>query len=116
VELGPCFYRTIFRKAVNNPEDHKEVALAVSRINEYVRDVRARLEAYGWEIFEFESYVEGGYVYVEVRWVKKVRIPGKKYVSVMELYELALPYIQENFKRSQEFFELLRGEAAAEAQ
>jgi len=118
VELGPCVYRTIFRTAISNPEDNKAVALAIARINEYIRDVRARLEAYGWEVFEKDSYVEEGYVYVEVKWVRKIRIPGKRHISLMDIYELALPHIEENLKRSVEFFELLSGgaEAAAEAQ
>jgi hypothetical protein len=118
VELGPCVYRTIFRMAVSNPEDNKAVALAIARINEYIRDVKARLDGYGWEIFEKETYIEEGYVYVEVKWMRRVRIPGKKYVSLMEIYELALPHIEKNLRESAEFFELLRGgsEAVAEAQ
>jgi len=45
-QIGPCFYRTVFRTAVNNPEDHKEVALAIARTNEYMRDVKAMLSSY----------------------------------------------------------------------
>jgi len=99
-ELGPCIYRTLFAVAVNNTEDYKEWALAVSRINEFIRDVRARLNGYGWEIFEKESHVDGNRVYMEVRWVKKVRIPGKQFVSVMDIYELAMPYLKTNTERS----------------
>jgi hypothetical protein len=94
-ELGPCIYRTLFAVAANT-EDYKEWALAVSRLNEFVRSVRARLDGYGWEIFEKESYVDGNRVYMEVRWVKKVRIPGKQFVSVMDIYELARPYLKSN--------------------
>ncbi len=99
-ELGPCIYQTLFRASVDNPEDTKAVALAVARINEFIRDVKARLAAYNWEVFEKEAYVEGAYVYMVVRWVKKIRIPGKTYTSVMDIYELALPYMREGAKPS----------------
>jgi hypothetical protein len=82
-------------------EDYKEWALAVSRLNEFVRSVRARLNGYGWEVFEKESYADGNRVYMEVRWVKKVRIPGKEFVSVMDIYELARPYLKTNTESSE---------------
>jgi len=93
-ELGPCIYRTLFAVAVNNTEDYRAVALAVIRINELVRDVSARLSAYRWEVFEKESYVEGNRVYMEVRWLKKIHLPGRRYTSAMDIYELAFPYIK----------------------
>jgi hypothetical protein len=92
-ELGPCIYRTVFRVSVSNPEDDKAVALAVARVNQLIRDVKARQAAYGWGVFEKEAYVGGGYVYVDVRWVKKIRLPGAGYATVMDVYELAEPYI-----------------------
>jgi len=99
-ELGPCMYRTLFAVAANT-EDYKAWALAVSRLNEFVRGVRARLNGYGWEVFEKETYVDGNRVYMEVRWVKKVRIPGKRFVSVMDIYELARPYLKTNTESSE---------------
>jgi len=101
-ELGPCFYRTVFRVAVST-EDVKAAALGVSRINEFIRGVRAGLEAYGWRVFEKVSYVEGPHVYMEVRWVRRIRLKHKDYATLMDIYELALPY-------------LVGAEAAAEAQ
>jgi hypothetical protein len=92
-ELGPCFYRTVFRVSVSNLEDHKAVTLAVARINQLIRDIKERQASYGWAVFEKEAYIDGGYVYMWVTWVKKVRIPGRRYTSVMELYELALPHM-----------------------
>jgi hypothetical protein len=100
-ELGPCVYKTVFRTAINNPEDHKEFALAVARLNEFIRDVRARLEAYGWVVFEKEAYVKENYVYVDVTWVRKIRINGRRYVSVMDIYELARPYFKTNTELSE---------------
>jgi hypothetical protein len=94
-ELGPCVYRSLFAVAANT-EDYKEWALAVSRLNEFIRGIRARLNGYGLEVFEKESYVDRGYVYMEVRWIKKVRIPSKQFVSVMDIYELARPYLKTN--------------------
>jgi len=91
-ELGPCFYRTVFRVAVPT-EDGKAAALAVSRINEFIRGVRAGLEAYGWRVFEKVSYVEGPHVYMEVRWVRRIRLPHKDYATLMDIYELAAPYL-----------------------
>jgi hypothetical protein len=94
-ELGPCIYQTVFRASVSNPEDFKEVVLAVSRINQFIRDIKGRQAAYGWSIFEKVAHVDGGYVYVDVRWVKKIRLPGVGYATVMDIYELARPYINE---------------------
>ena len=92
-EIGPCFYLTTFRLSVSNPEDYKTVALAVARLNQFIRDVKAIQASYGWAVSEKEAYVEGNHVYMAAVWVKKVRIPGRRYVSVMELYEFALPYM-----------------------
>ncbi len=92
-EIGPCFYQTLFRVSADT-EDYKAAALAVSRINELIRDIKARLSAYGWDVFEKEAYVEGDYVYMTVTWVKKIRLPGQRYTSVMDIYELALPYFK----------------------
>jgi hypothetical protein len=92
--LGPCVYQTVFRVAADT-EDYKAVWLAVSRINAFIRDVKARLAAYRWVVFEKESYVEGGYVYMTVTWIKKIRLPDRRYTSVMDIYELALPYMKE---------------------
>jgi hypothetical protein len=92
-ELGPCVYKTVFRTAINNPEDHKGFALAVARLNEFIRDVKARLAAYGWVVFEKEAYVKENYVYVDVTWVRKIRVNGRRHVSVMDVYELAMPYM-----------------------
>jgi hypothetical protein len=92
--LGPCFYRTVFRTAVNNPEDYKEVALAVARLNEFIRGVRAQLAAYGWQVFEKEAYVKESYVYVDAVWVRKIRVNGRRHVTAMDIYELALPHIK----------------------
>jgi len=92
--LGPCLYRTIFAASVSNPEDFKAVVLAVSRGSQLVRDINSRLESYGWDVFEKEAYVEGNHVYVAVTWVKKVRLPGRRYATAMDVYELALPYIK----------------------
>jgi hypothetical protein len=87
--LGPCLYKTVFVTSVSDPEDYKAFALAVSRANQFIRDIKARLNGYGWDIFEKESYMEGNYVYTVAVWVKKVRIPGKRFVSVMDIYEMA---------------------------
>jgi hypothetical protein len=94
-ELGPCVYQTVFRVSVSNPEDFKEVVLAVSRINHFIRDVKARQAAYGWGVFDKVARVDGGYVYMDVRWVKKIRLPGTRHTTVMDIYELARPYINE---------------------
>jgi hypothetical protein len=93
-ELGPCFYRTVFRTTANNLEDHKEFALAVARLNEFIRNVNAMLAYYGWMVFEKEAHVRRNYVYMDVMWVRKIRVNGRRYVSVMDIYELALPYIK----------------------
>jgi len=92
-ELGPCVYRTVFRVAVSNPEDGKAAALAIARINEFVRGVRAGLESYGWRVFERVSYVDGGYAYMEVTWLRRIRLPSKDYATLMDIYELAAPYL-----------------------
>jgi len=92
--VGPCFYKTVFRTAAPNPEDFKEVALVVSRINDFIRNVKARLAAYGWNIFEKVAHVDGGYVYVDVMWVKKIRLPDRRYTTAMDIYKLAFPYIK----------------------
>jgi hypothetical protein len=98
-ELGPCIYFTRFAVAANT-EDHKEWALAAARLNEFIRDVKARLNGYGWEIFDKEARADGNRVYMDVRWVKKVRIPGKRFVSAMDIYELAMPYLKGNTELS----------------
>jgi len=92
--VGPCFYKTVFRTTASNPEDFKEVALVVSRINDFIRNVKARLAAYGWNIFEKVAHVDGGYVYVDVTWLKKIRLPDRRYTTAMDIYELAFPYIK----------------------
>lgn len=92
-ELGPCIYQTVFRASVSDSEDSKEVALAVARINQFIRDLKARQAAFGWGIFDKAAYVDGGYVYVGVTWVKKIRLPGVRYATIMDIYELARPYI-----------------------
>ncbi len=98
--LGPCVYQTVFRVSADT-EDYKAVALAVARINEFIRDLSARLSAYGWVVFEKEGYPKGeGHVYVVVRWVKKIRLPDRRYTSVMDIYELALPYMREGAELS----------------
>jgi hypothetical protein len=112
VELGPCVYRTVFRSMVK--EDFKAAALAVSRINEFVRNIVASLETYGWRAFEKESYIDGGYVYVDVTWVRRIRLPNKRYASLMDIYELSLPYIEGEYRRGAVFFGSLRGEAVAQ--
>jgi hypothetical protein len=91
-ELGPCVYRTVFRVAAT-PEDGKAAALAIARINEFVRGVRAALEAYGWRVFEKVGYVDGGYAYMEVTWLRRIRLPFKDYATIMDIYELAAPYL-----------------------
>jgi hypothetical protein len=101
-ELGPCFYRTIFSVPVSNPEDSKEVAMAVTRANQFIRDVAARLEPYGWRVFEKESYVDGNNVYTEVRWIRRVRLPNKRNASLMDIYELVVPYIKDKYLRGAE--------------
>jgi hypothetical protein len=93
-ELGPCLYKTVFMMSVSDPEDYKAFALAVSRVNQFIRDIKARLVAYGWNVFEKESYTEGNHVYTVAVWVKKIRLPDKRYATAMDIYELALPYIE----------------------
>jgi hypothetical protein len=88
-ELGPCVYRTVFRVAVSNPED---VALAVARINEFIRSVKAQLEGYWW-LFEKASHVDGGYVYMDAIWLRRIWLPFKKYATPMDIYELAAPHL-----------------------
>jgi hypothetical protein len=92
--LGPCLYKTVFMTSVSNPEDHKDFALAVSRANQFIRDIKARLVSYGWDVFEKESYLEGNYVYTVVTWVKKIRLSDRRHTTAMDIYELALPYIK----------------------
>jgi hypothetical protein len=92
--VGPCFYKTVFRTTAPNPEDYKAVALAVARINQFIRDVLSRLKAYRWEVFEKESYAEGGDVYMSVTWLKKIRLPDRRYTTAMDIYELAFPHIK----------------------
>jgi hypothetical protein len=94
--IGPCVYRTVLSTSIPSGyasnQDYRGVALAVSRINEFIRNVEALLHAYGWRVFEKESYVDGD-VYMVVTWIKWVRIPHKEHATLMDIYELALPYI-----------------------
>jgi hypothetical protein len=105
-ELGPCTYQTVFKMSVSNPEDNKEVALAVARINEFISDLKARLGTYGWVVFEKEAKIEGD-LYMDVRWIKKIRLPGRRYTTPMDIYELALPYIEASLRAAAKLSEAL---------
>ena len=109
--VGPCFYKTVFRTVAPNPEDYKAVALAVARINQFIRDVLSRLKAYGWAVFEKEYYVEGKDVYMSVTWVKKIRLPDRRYTTAMDIYELAFPYIKAERGEGAGLSEVLLAEA-----
>ena len=109
--VGPCFYKTVFKTAAPNPEDYEAVALAVARINQLIRDVLSRLRAHGWAVFEKEAYVEGEGVYMSVTWVKKVRLPDRRYATAMDIYELAFPHIKAERGEGAGLSEVLLAEA-----